>query len=331
MRKNIWWIVLVATLLCIAVIVAGTVFLINSPLGPRLISIQKITPTSTPVPANFPLSTQPPSDMNECGASGAMTVLVLGESSPLDIPPHGADAIRLMRVDFSNNQVKIVALPPELVVQTPALASASIPSTQAQMVYFAAKQAATGNNHGKMVAATGVMAQTIKDNFAFSPDFYLTISEQTFIDMVDEVNGVDMDLSGDVDGRPDGFELFKAGPQVFTGQQALDFVRILNTSGENSEWERFERQDQVLQAVVTKILQPGSWPRIPALIEKFYQDVATDLSGRQLAELACTLRNPAIKIEQVQVTPEMTRTGPNGEMMPDPAKITALLYTTLGK
>jgi LCP family protein required for cell wall assembly len=169
-----------------------------------------------------------------------------------------------------------------------------------------------------MGQATNVLAQTLAHNFALVPDNYVTLKQGTFVDMIDALGGLSIDLPEDVDGSPSGFGHFQAGQQVMDGQAALDFVRIYPAAGDASpiEWARLERQRQVIYALGAQLTRPQIVVRLPALIRQFYQDVVTDLSLNEAYALTCVLQAPDVSFEDLALSPDMVTVGPDEMLMP---------------
>ena len=56
-----------------------------------------------------------------CGSTGKMQLLLTGADYSIGMPPLGADAIRLINIDFDNEQITTVAFPRAMMVNTEAL------------------------------------------------------------------------------------------------------------------------------------------------------------------------------------------------------------------
>ena len=281
-----------------------------------------LAPTETPIPVPIELA---------CGGSGKMELLLLGESSPENVDQRGADAIRLVKVDFDNDAVTILAMPPDLWVNTLNLATQATTLTHS---YRTAKDAAASQGErAAMVQGTQAMAQTLLDNFGYQPDHYITLSQLLFTRMVDTLGGIEINLPTRVDGTQEGHGVFEAGLQVFNGERANDYVRILqpNNQLQPDEWGRFERQNQVLAALRAEILQPGNWPAMPQLVSQFGDLVVTDLSPIQLLDLNCMIDAVGEKVIILQVGQDMVTVDAQGHLIQDGTDIQSLIEVSLFK
>ena len=313
--------------------------LADLPLGPKMqvtpptaTPVQRIVPP-TPVPTETPAveppeveDVEPAQAARLCGQQGSVTVLFLGESLPEDQPARGASLIRLFQVDYDAGTVRALALPPYLLVDTPALAPAGVESSVLTLTYWEAMSRGTGSERARMAHASTVLAQTLADQFGLVADNYFTVKQGTFVDMIDAWGGLKIDLPEDVDGSPSGFPTFRAGEQVLGGQAVLDYISIYPAAGDKEpiEWARLERQRQVIAACQAQLVRPQTL----ALVPRFYQDVVTDLSLRQVVALACALQAPGASIEYLSLAPDMVTVGPDNVLTPKMDEIKAFLETS---
>jgi LCP family protein required for cell wall assembly len=296
------------------------------PLGPSL--ALQTTASASPTASNQPAATP------ACGQGGKMALLVLGLSSPQDRPRRGADAIRLVQLDFDAPAARILSLPPDLWVPSPALEASSAPSTTLTLAYWTAKSASESEQFEERAAAgTQGLAQTLYDQFHYQPDHYITISQTAFVEMVDSLGGIQMNLSQAILEAPAGWSRFEAGEQTLDGKQTLDYARLLYPSGQSytGERERLERQDRVLVALQQAIQKPENWARIPELSGKFREAVATDLSPSQLLDLVCLARQVGEGAEMLAPSAQMMRVDASGRLQPDPAAFLKLFDQLNGR
>ncbi|HLE50464.1 MAG TPA: LCP family protein [Anaerolineales bacterium] len=362
MKNKLLWIVI--GLVVVGLILAGLgVLFLNRPLGPGL----KLTPlalaavsapaagtqtasgaetqaasipppvtvVSTAATSTAPFSTTPNANPTVqakpvCG-SGAMTILLLGESSPNPGERRGADAIRLLRIDFERQAVTILSIPPGLWVNTSAIPGSD--STTLTRAYYQVKTTSSGSAREAIQRATQVIAQALLDNFGFTPDHYLIINEPVFVSLVNTLGGIEVNLKERIDGSAEGRGVFEAGRQVFTGKRTLDYIRITkpNNQPESDEWGRFKRQNQVIAALRNEITKPENAAAIPSLVSQFYQLVVTDLSPAQLLDLNCMIAAVGENTTMLQVGADMVTFDSQGHMIPDETKIRSLIETSLNQ
>jgi LCP family protein required for cell wall assembly len=305
----------------------------NAPLGPKLeVTESAVQPTSMqPVTAvdaeSVTLATEVP---GICSGQGTLTLLVLGESFPVTNQFRGADAIRLVQVDFDTAAIIITAFPPDLLVNTSGISSVKSNASTLTAVYYLAKQSLNDNERNKMAQASNAVAQALTDNFALSPDNYLTMKEVTFQDVIDTMGGLPIYFPQTVINPSSGQVFANAGQQVLTGQQALDYSRFIEGSSPALvfEWNRFDRQNQILVAILQQIFSYKTASNFPGLVNDFYQDVVTDLTPNQLLDLTCVLQNTDTSDYQyIEFNTTMISSEQNGILIPNSSAVTQYYQT----
>lgn len=160
-------------------------------------------------------------------------------------------------------------------------------------------------NHAFQMGGPRLLVQTIEQNFAIRIDNYAKVDFYSFIDIIDAIGGVDIEVTGEevhyVDAylseinqlmgieAQDSF-IYEAGKYTFNGRQALAFSRIRYIG---TDFGRTARQRVVLEAAVQKIKSSGPKALINAggtVLEKLTTDI-TDLDMTLLVFRSIILRN----------------------------------------
>jgi LCP family protein required for cell wall assembly len=220
-----------------------------------------------------------------CGKDAEWIVLMVGIDYRGDDYLYGlADVIRVIRVDFVEMTVNMVALPRDLMVEAPD-GRFTVPDPYKINQAYLFGTPGMGHYLGSGLGA-GALAEVIQYNFGVPIDHYGVINFDTFVRFIDAIGGVDVDLPGPVAG-PDGG--FRAGPQTLNGEQALTLARIRQGYGDAF---RVNNQTLIIRAVLNKLIKPAYWVQVPALLDEFGGAFLTDLSIEQLTSLGvCFLRN----------------------------------------
>ena len=100
-----------------------------------------------------------------------------------------------------------------------------------------------------------LLVRTIENATGVHIDHYMEIGFAGFVDIVDAVGGVEINVRAAVDDPKAGLKL-KKGVQTLNGAQALGYVRT-RKGGALPDYERTKRQRQFLSAVVKKAASPG--------------------------------------------------------------------------
>ena len=196
-----------------------------------------------------------------------------------------------------------------------------------------------GNGFDKINAAYAYggykLTQDTVENFLGTPmDHYVLINIQAFQRIIDAIGGVDIDVEKrmfyedpwDDDGGL-VIDLYP-GEQHMDGKTAITYVRYRDEEGDIG---RIERQQKFMKAVMDKVTSPSIIPDLPAVIREVLSSVKTDLSFRQLLELAGSLKEAhdnGLKTEMVQGRPLYI--DEISYWIPDISKIRTTLANTLG-
>ena len=141
------------------------------------------------------------------------------------------------------------------------------------------------------------LKEEIYNTFGIPIDFYVLVDLEGFIALVDELQGVDVEIPVDMnyDDPTVGQELhihFQKGPAHLDGQSAMEAVRYRHDNdnpdgspGPNQDYTDVGRaafQRQVLTQLARKVISWNSIPRIASFIEIFRTYVQTDLSASDM-------------------------------------------------
>ncbi|MBT6062785.1 MAG: LCP family protein [Anaerolineae bacterium] len=234
-----------------------------------------ITETPTPVSAL-------------CGGPDQMNILAIGSDQRGDLYNYGlGDVIRLVHVDFVKPQVMIMSLPRDLYVEIPGISDHyGITHGKLNQSYLYGNPG-FGYYDGADIGP-GLMARTLNHNFGAQPDNYIAVNMQTFIKIVNAVDGISVDLPITIDGRAADQAgrsdlIFYAGSHNLNGKQALQLARLRPYG----VFDRAKAQNEVLCGLYNKLTAPSVVGDIPGIISSFEDNVQTDLSPAQLSQLSC--------------------------------------------
>jgi LCP family protein required for cell wall assembly len=195
-----------------------------------------------------------------------------------------ADAIRVVRVDFQNQDVVVLALPRDLWVSIPEIADQGITEGKLNQAYFYGTEGMgyySGAGYG-----SGLLAETLQLNYGYRADHYVAVNLYSFRTIIDSLGGIDIYLAGDSYiksfGQPKLF--LKAGSHRINGYQAEMLARNRITIG---DFGRINNQTVILRAVAARLISPAGIQAIPNLIDQFSNNVLTDLSPDEISQLIC--------------------------------------------
>lgn len=266
---------------------------------PTFTPTASITPTSTITPTPTPTLTPTPTEIpTVCGGPPAMFILLVGSDSRRDSYTAGlADAIRLVRVDFVQPRVQLLPFPRDLYVEIPGVEDHDgITHGKLNQAYLYGNSAYDyydGPGEGP-----GLLASTLERNFGAPVDHYVAVNLQSFVRVVDELDGIDISLPNVIDGRVPGSKdsdlYFPAGQIHLNGYRTMLLARLRP----QGDLQRSEVQNLILQALARKLFDPSIVRKLPSLIATFSESVQTDLGPVEIAQLLCL--SAMVDVEEIE-------------------------------
>ena len=223
-----------------------------------------------------------------CGDEAAWNVLLVGIDYSDPQYTYGlADVIRLVRVDFVEMKVNMVALPRDLLVEAPEGRFTEQNPMKINQAYLFGTPG-WGGYLGDGIGANS-LAEVIRYNFGITPQHYAVVNFDTVIEFIDAIGGVEVNLPQGVSDPNPELGSFPAGPQILSGERALALMRIRTNY---SDAFRVSNQTLVMRGILNKLMQPESLVKVPTLLNQFSDAFLTDLSIDQIASIGvCFLRN----------------------------------------
>ena len=241
-------------------------------------------------------------------AGGRATVLVLG----LDRRPEQgyvvrSDVLMLVTANPRAPQLGLLSIPRDLYVEIPGYGESRI-----NTAHFWGERDEPGGG-------PDLAMRTVAETFGVPVDRYVRVDFDAFSAVVDAAGGVEVVVEERIVDHAYPTEDYgttrieiPAGRQRMGGERALQYVRSRHGS---SDFDRAERQQQVMRALVQQLSAPTNWPRLPAVVAAALQHVETNLGPVGMLQLgSAALRVGPDGIDQVVIDSEMTRpwTTPTG-------------------
>jgi LCP family protein required for cell wall assembly len=237
------------------------------------------------------------------------SVLILGSDARPDELTRGevgrTDTLLLFVADRATPRLAMVSVPRDLWVPIPGYGQERV-------------------NAAYEMGGSQTAKQTVSNVLAQRVDRYALIGLQGVRDVVDAAGGVDITVTQAIhdDAYPTddyGYQTvdIPAGRQHMDGDTALKYAR---TRHQDSDFGRIARQQQVLAAVRSAMLNPLNWPRTPAVFVAVSRSIKTDVSPLDAIAIgAAMLRDPGdpdhLVIDTNLVTPV---TGQDGAALLEP-------------
>ena len=185
------------------------------------------------------------------------------------------DTIMVLAIDAANNRAALISFPRDLYLPIPGIGYSRINTAYA---------------YGEELRAGGglpLLMSTIERNFGIPIERYVRIDFSGFQDVIDALGGVDVvvdcPLYDELIYRYFQTYTLEPGTYRMNGEQALYYARSRKTT---SDFDRARRQQRVMLAVRSRILDGNLLPRIPALWLAMRDIVDTNMGPADIADLA---------------------------------------------
>lgn len=210
-----------------------------------------------------------------------MNILVIGSDSRPDSYLYGlSDAIRLVRVDFFQPKVTVLEFPRDMWVEIPHI-SEHLNGQDHEKLNQAYLYGQPGFGYwDNPSGGAGLLSLTLNKNFGVRTDHYFAVNMRTFVNVVNAVDGIDINVPDKETSRL--FDLPR-GENHLNGDQALKVVR----NRQEGTFGRAQNQNIILCALRKKLTDPKVITKIPELIKSFQDNIRTDFTPQQLSQLAC--------------------------------------------
>lgn len=221
---------------------------------------------------------------------GIKNILLIGADFREGEKNARSDSMMILTLDSVHNKVKLTSLLRDMLVNIDSHGKSKL-------------------NHAFAFGGIDLTIDTIENNFGIKIDNYAIINFNGFMDVIDSLGGVTVDVQKEdladlnqyiFDVTTEGAkEITTAGVQKLNGTQALAYCRIRKNSG--GEYRRTERQREVINAIIQQV-KDTSVVKYPSIIKTALSYVDTDLEFNEMLNLAYAgLRLNLSNIETLQV------------------------------
>lgn len=239
-----------------------------------------------------------------------LDVLILGlDARPGEGSLARTDSILLLGVNPLRLQSSLLSIPRDLFLDVPG---------------YGLQRINTINVLGEMEAqgrGVPLVRESIAANFGVNVDRYALLNFDGFVELIDAVGGVTIDveraIADDFYPTEDGGTIqvrFDPGVQHMDGARALIYAR---TRHSDDDYARAGRQQQVIEAVALRLRNPANWP---AAVAFFNRSVTTDLNLLDMIALAPPIILNAGRFERLVIDRSYI-TGRDGVAVPNYAAL----------
>jgi len=200
-----------------------------------------------------------------------VSVLIMGVDTSdkrEDTGPGRTDALIYATLNKKTKSVKLVSIPRD------------------SYVYIPEVDYSTKINHAHAHGGTKATIETVENLFQLPVDYYVKLNFEAFIDVIDTLNGIEMDVPYELkeqnsQDKSNAIHLMP-GKQLLNGEEALALAR---TRRYDSDVERGKRQLQIIEAVVDKSVSITSLLKLDNLIKDVASNITTNLTFKDMKSL----------------------------------------------
>jgi len=194
-----------------------------------------------------------------------INILLLGSDKRPNDGGFRTDTIQLLTINPSAGTVKLTSFPRDLYVNIPG---------------YTVQRINTAFGWGGFDA----LADTMEYNFGVRPEHYVLINFDAFMDGINSLGGVLVDVGRDFCDHRDAFGQFcvSQGDYWMNGKTALWYVRSRYST---SDLDRGRRQQEVLEGVFNQLISINGLSRIPELYDIYKKNVETNIDLNLITDL----------------------------------------------
>lgn len=225
-----------------------------------------------------------------------VTALILGvdyRDWSANEPASRSDTMILLTLDPQSKTAGMISIPRDLWVNIPGFKHGKI-----NTAYY------LGDIYKLPGGGPALAIKTVEHFLGVDINYFAQIDFEAFVRFIDEIGGVTVDVTETItiDLLGTGFKTKKTlqpGRQVLPGEWALAYARARHTEG--GDFDRADRQQQVIMAIRERMLDPNMLPEILKRAPKIYSEITSGIRSNltleqviQLALLAVTLPDERI-------------------------------------
>ena len=195
-----------------------------------------------------------------------------------------SDALILATFNKEDNSIKLISIPRDSYVYVPETGDY------------------TKINHAYAYGGTKATIDTVESLLDIDVDFYVRMNFYAFIDVVDALGGVKVDVPYDLteqDSNDMETITLEAGTQNLNGEEALAFAR---TRKQDNDMERGKRQQELIEAIISKATSAQSVTKYANVLEEIGDNIKTDLTFKQMKiYLSYFLTHSDLSVDSLQL------------------------------
>ena len=234
--------------------------------------------------------------------SEVINILLVGQPGKVRDGVGDCESIVLCTIRKAEEKIVLTSFHSDCLVEIPGLYNAALSAS------------------GKL-GGIGLLNRTLEHNFGIMPDYNIVVNMSGFLQLIDALGGVSVDL---LQGEADCLNEFsshvwqlKEGNNLLTGEQAYHFSRMTQS---NTDYGRNDRQKRILIALANS-LKNTEIQDVQDVALEIARMISTDMTDEQILQLivdvAPMLKNVQIATQSIPVEGQYTLTDENALLMSD--------------
>jgi LCP family protein required for cell wall assembly len=151
-------------------------------------------------------------------------------------------------------------------------------------------------NHSMFYGGISLVKETMENFFQVEISHYAAVDFEGFIKIIDKLGGIEVDVERRMKyyDPTDGTNInLQPGVQMLDGKNALDYARFrMSDNGRHaSDFDRMERQQEVIRKITDKATGLTSFFKIFAMMEILGEHVKTDFKEDEIRKLGVIFKN----------------------------------------
>lgn len=196
-----------------------------------------------------------------------------------------SDALILATLNNKQKTIKMVSIPRDSYVYIP---------------YVGYEDKIT---HAHAYGGTLASIETVEKMFNIPIDYYVRMNFNAFIDIVDALGGIEVEVPYTIRGEKDEFDRntmnFDPGLQLLDGRQALAIAR---TRKQDSDFERGKRQQEILKTILQKASSIDSITKYDDIIRAIGDNMKTDMTFDEMKSFFSYIKSGVPATESLELT-----------------------------
>jgi LCP family protein required for cell wall assembly len=256
-------------------------------VGPTQVGAATLAPGETPLP--------PPPEATPVPWNGSerVTILVMGLDYRDWVAGSGAprsDTMMLITLDPITMKAGMLSIPRDLWVDIPGFTHNRI-------------NAAYAFGEGYRVPGGGpaLAMQTVESVIGVPINYYMVVDFQTFEQMIDEIGGIDVLVTQRIKISPIGrlSHWLEAKAYHLDGADALAYARVRKGAGD--DFGRAQRQQQVVLAILDRVVGFDMLPNLVSKAPKLYQELSSGIRTNLSLDDIIALAWLAVRVDREHI------------------------------